>query len=43
MGKKLVSEVLSSKYVRIFELTNEGLDYISKLKKEKEARLIKRE
>ena len=33
LGKKLVTEIFSSKYVRIFELTSEGNSYLTELKK----------
>ncbi len=34
IGKKLVEEVFSSEYVRIFELTEKGKEYITTLQKE---------
>ncbi len=43
IGKKLVEEILSSKYVRIFELTNSGKVYLLNLKKSREERFLKRE
>ena len=41
IGKKLASEVFSSEYVRVFELTEEGYKCVEELKKEGLARFIK--
>ena len=41
MGKKLVKEIFSSEYVRIFELTELGNLHIQKLKKEGLSKLIR--
>lgn len=36
IGKKLVAEIFSSEYVRIFELTAHGRNYLDQLKKDKQ-------
>ena len=41
IGKKYASEIFSSEYVRIFELTNQGTDYVEKLQKEQIQKHIK--
>ncbi len=41
IGKKLVSEIFSSEYVRIFELTGHGVDYVGEIKDEELKKYIK--
>lgn len=42
IGKKLVSEIFSSEYVRIFELTSQGHDYVAEIKDEQLQNHIKK-
>lgn len=41
IGKRLVAEVFSSEYVRIFELTSEGKEYVENVKAREFMRLVK--
>ncbi len=41
IGKRMVSEVFSSEYVRIFELTREGKEYVEELKAREFFKLVK--
>ncbi|MBI2148448.1 PAS domain S-box protein [Candidatus Woesearchaeota archaeon] len=43
IGKKLVIEIFSSEYVRIFELTNNGKSYNNQIKKENYEKYFKKE
>ena len=41
IGKRLVAEVVSSEYVRIFELTAEGREYVEEVKAREFSRFVK--
>lgn len=43
IGKKMVQELFSSEYVRIFELTEQGREYVVQLRKRELERLVKKE
>lgn len=43
IGKKLISEIFSSEYVRIFELTDQGSCYVKNLKQRKYQEYLKEE
>lgn len=42
IGKKIVAEIFSSEYVRVFELTSQGTDYVEELKKKGLGRFVKK-
>ena len=43
IGKKLVDEIFSSEYVRVFELTDKGREQVEEIKKEGLSRFIQKE
>ena len=43
IGKKMVSELFSSEYVRIFELSELGKTHVEEIKKREFGKLIKKE
>lgn len=43
IGKKLVAEIFSSEYVRVFELSDKGREYFENIKKEGLSRFVRKE
>ncbi len=43
IGKKLVQELFSSEYIRIFELTEQGRKYVAELKERELSKIIKKD